>query len=183
MKNVIILGEARTDAGLLPFINTLLSCGFSSPAADYESELVDLNQLMLRHSDASFLARAHGDSMTGAGIHDGDVLAVDQSMQAQDGDIAAACMEGEYTMKGLRKRLDWLACGEAEPKAPVAATNVEQAANEAVQHWCQKIKADLSTVGKQSAVYLLPKRAKTTSQKQLFAAVQQYLRTASDTLG
>jgi len=43
MENVILLGEARMEAVLLPFINTLLSCGFPSPAADYESELVDLN--------------------------------------------------------------------------------------------------------------------------------------------
>ena len=106
MKNVILLGEARAEAVLLPFINTLLSCGFPSPAADYESELVDLNQLMLRHPDASFLARAHGDSMVGAGIHDGDVLAVDRSMQAQDGDIVVACVEGEYTVKRLSRRLD-----------------------------------------------------------------------------
>ena len=96
MENVILLGEARTDAVLLPFINTLLSCGFPSPAADYESDLVDLNQLMLLHPDASFLARAHGDSMTGAGIHDGDVLAVDRSMRAQDGG-RCCCLRGRRT--------------------------------------------------------------------------------------
>ena len=106
MTNVILLGKARPGAAVLPLLTVLLSCGFPSPAADYESELVDLNQLMLRHPDASFLARAHGDSMTGAGIHDGDVLAVDRSMQAQDGDIVVACVEGDYTVKRLRKRLD-----------------------------------------------------------------------------
>ncbi|RZK32008.1 MAG: hypothetical protein EOO63_02655 [Hymenobacter sp.] len=79
--------------------------------------------------------------------------------------------------------LDWLACSGAEPKAPVAAISVEQAANEAVQHWCQKNKVDLATVSKLSAVYLLPKRAKTTSAKQLFAAVQKDLRNTGNLLG
>ena len=67
MTNLLLLGDVRLDAGLIPFINTLLVCGFPSPADDYQSELVDLNRLMLRHPDASFLARAVGESMTGSG--------------------------------------------------------------------------------------------------------------------
>ena len=127
MENVILLGEARMEAVLLPFVNTLLSCGFPSPAADYESELVDLNQLMLRHPDASFLARAHGDSMTGAGIHDGDVLAVDRSMQAQDGDIVVACVEGEHTVKRLRKRLDSVMLEAENPGyKPIVVSNPDE---------------------------------------------------------
>lgn len=126
MENVILLGEARTEAALLPFISTLLSCGFPSPAADYESELVDLNQLMLRHPDASFLARAHGDSMTGAGIHDGDVLAVDRSMAAQHGDIVVACVEGEYTVKRLERRPDSVALvAENAAYAPIVVRNAD----------------------------------------------------------
>ena len=127
MENVILLGEARMEAVLLPFINTLLSCGFPSPAADYESELVDLNQLMLQHPDASFLARAHGESMTGAGIHDGDVLAVDRSMQAQDGDIVVACVEGEHTVKRLRKRLDSVVLEAENPGyKPIVVSNPDE---------------------------------------------------------
>lgn len=115
-----LLGPAfpLLSAQPLPLLNTLLSCGFPSPAADYESELVDLNQLMLRHPDASYLARAHGESMTGAGIHDGDVLAVDRSMQAQDGDIVVACVEGEYTVKRLSKRVDSVALVAENPAYP-----------------------------------------------------------------
>ena len=126
MENVILLGEARTDAVLLPFINTLLSCGFPSPAADYESELVDLNQLMLRHPDASFLARASGQSMVGAGINDGDVLAVDRSMEAQHGDVVVACVEGEYMVKRLEKRVNSVALVAENPAyPPVVVHNAE----------------------------------------------------------
>ena len=53
MANVILLGSVRAGLSTLPFIGTRLSCGFPSLAADYESEEVDLNRLMLRHPDAS----------------------------------------------------------------------------------------------------------------------------------
>ena len=128
MDHVILLGKAYPllSAHPLPMVNVLLSCGFPSPAADYESELVDLNRLMLRHPDASFLARAHGESMTGAGIHDGDVLAVDRSMQAQDGDIVVACVEGEYTVKRLSQRVDSVALVAENPAyKPIVVRNAD----------------------------------------------------------
>ena len=128
MDQVILLGKAYPllSAHPLPMVSALLSCGFPSPAGDYESELVDLNRLMLRHPDASFLARAHGQSMTGAGIHDGDVLAVDRSMQAQDGDIVVACVEGEYTVKRLSQRVDSVALVAENPAfKPIVVRNAD----------------------------------------------------------
>jgi DNA polymerase V len=127
MDRVILLGWAGTsEAPLIPWIDTLLTCGFPSPADDYQSELVDLNRLMLRHPDASFLARAQGQSMTGAGINDGDVLAVDRSMEAQHGDIVVACVEGEYTVKRLEKRPDSVALvAENSAYPPIVVRNAD----------------------------------------------------------
>lgn len=110
----------------LPLLDTLLSCGFPSPADDYQLELVDLNRLMLRHPDASFLARASGQSMVGAGINDGDVLAVDRSMEAQHGDVVVACVEGEYMVKRLEKRVNSVALVAENPAyPPVVVHNAE----------------------------------------------------------
>lgn len=82
---------------------------------------------MLRHPDASFLARATGDSMVGVGIHDGDVLAVDRSMTAQDGDIVVACIEGEFTVKRLAKRADWVELVAENPAYPtIVVSNAEE---------------------------------------------------------
>lgn len=124
MDCVILLGWAGLlpATQLLPFVDTRLPCGFPSPADDYQTELVDLNRLMLRHPDASFLARAVGESMTGAGIHDRDVLAVDRSMAAQHGDIVVACIEGEYTVK----RLDSVALVAENPAfRPIVVRNAD----------------------------------------------------------
>ncbi|MBD2722589.1 LexA family protein [Hymenobacter armeniacus] len=126
MANAILLGSVRAGLSTLPFISARLSCGFPSPAADYESELVDLNRLMLRHPDASFLAHAQGDSMTGAGIHDGDVLAVDKSLLPVHGDIVVAWVEGECVVKRLEKRADSVALvAENAAYAPVVVRNAE----------------------------------------------------------
>lgn len=128
MSHLAFLGPAvpLLSAQQLPLVDMRLSCGFPSPAADYESELVDLNRLMLRHPDASFLARAMGDSMQGAGIHDGDVLAVDRSMRAEDGDIVVACVEGEYTVKRLQKRADSAALVAENPAyGPIVVHNAD----------------------------------------------------------
>ena len=128
MDHVILLGPVAPllEANRLPFVDAQLRCGFPSPADDYQAEMVDLNRLMLRHPDASFLARAVGESMTGAGIHDGDVLAVDRSMMPQDGDIVVACIEGEYTVKRLSKRADSAALVAENPAfPPIVVRNAE----------------------------------------------------------
>ena len=48
--------------------------GFPSPAADHTQERVDLNKELIRNKDATYLFRVKGDSMTGAGIYEGDAL-------------------------------------------------------------------------------------------------------------
>lgn len=41
--------------------------------------------------------------MTGAGIDDGDILVVDRSVSPRNGDIIIAAIDGEFTVKRLRK--------------------------------------------------------------------------------
>lgn len=49
--------------------------------------------------DADFCLRAHGDSMTGAQIDDGDVVFIKQMSMVDNGDIAAVVIENETTLK------------------------------------------------------------------------------------
>ena len=64
--------------------------GFPSPAQDYISEAIDLNKELILHPATTYYARAVGDSMVGCGIDDGDLLVIDKSLEAQDGDIVVA---------------------------------------------------------------------------------------------
>ncbi len=53
---------------------------------------------------ADFLLRVHGLSMLGAGIFDGDLLAVQRNSEARDGQIVVARLGDEVTVKRFRQR-------------------------------------------------------------------------------
>ncbi len=93
-----------------------VEAGFPSPA---EEELVDtlsLDDLLIQNREATFLLKVSGDSMTGAGIMPGDMVIVDKGQTAKSGDIVIAQVDGEWTMKYLRKRGDTVTLLAANPK-------------------------------------------------------------------
>lgn len=75
--------------------------GFPSPAADY-TERIDITDEIIRHPETTFYARIDGNSMVDAGIHSGDLVVIDRSLQANDGDFVAAYIDGEFTIKEYR---------------------------------------------------------------------------------
>jgi DNA polymerase V len=81
------------------------SNAFGSPGTDSTVKRIDLNDLLIRHPEATFMIRAAGDGMHGAGISDGDMLLVDRAVTATHGAIIIAVVEGEM----LCRRLEMLA--------------------------------------------------------------------------
>ncbi len=79
-----------------------VAAGFPSPAAQYEEESLDLNRLLIRKPAATFFMKVAGNSMAGVGICSGDIIVVDRSLTAGDGDIVVACIEGDFTVKRIR---------------------------------------------------------------------------------
>ncbi|MBP7460672.1 MAG: translesion error-prone DNA polymerase V autoproteolytic subunit [Candidatus Delongbacteria bacterium] len=77
--------------------------GFPSPADDFIDKKLDLNEYLVHHPSATFFVRVEGDSMIGAGIHSGDLLIVDRSLEAMNNYIIVAVVNGELTVKRLRK--------------------------------------------------------------------------------
>ena len=75
-----------------------LHAGFPSPAADC-TERIDITRELVRHPETTFYARIEGDSMQDAGIFSGDLVVIDRSIQASDGDYVAAYIDGEFTVK------------------------------------------------------------------------------------
>jgi len=78
--------------------------GFPSPAADHTQKRIDLNEHIIRNKEATFLFRVKGDSMSGIGIYEGDMLVVDRSMDAKHNAIVIAVLNNEFTVKRLYKR-------------------------------------------------------------------------------
>ena len=86
----------------LPLFRSGVSAGFPSPAADYEEGKLDLNKHLVRNPAATFFVRVNGDSMIGAGIHNGDLLVVDRSLEPVDKSVVIAVLSGELTVKRIR---------------------------------------------------------------------------------
>lgn len=85
----------------LPFFQSAVEAGFPSPAEnDMDGEL-DLNELLIKHPAATFFLRVSGSSMIKAGIHHGDILVVDRSIEPAHGKIVIAALNGELTVKRL----------------------------------------------------------------------------------
>lgn len=75
--------------------------GFPSPSQDYATDELDLNERLIRDRVSTFVWQAAGHSMTGAGIHDGDLLLVDRGVHPVPGHVVVAVVDGEYTVKRL----------------------------------------------------------------------------------
>lgn len=102
--------SAQTDTELdLPLLEGV-QAGFPSPAADFIDISIDLNKHLVKHPSATFYARTKGDSMKDAGIFDGDLLIVDKSIDPIDGKIAICYIDGEFTVKRIKKENEevWL---------------------------------------------------------------------------
>ena len=93
---------ADTSTALdIPIVSTKIPAGFPSPASDFEENSLDLNTFLIKHKTSTFFAKVSGDSMKNAGVHDGDLLVVDRSLEASNRDIAVCYLNGEYTVKRL----------------------------------------------------------------------------------
>ena len=93
---------ARRQPVLIPLASDSVKAGFPSPSENYLAPEIDLNDLLVHHREATFYVRISGDSMTDAGILDGDLAVVDKSLTAADGDFVIAFVNGEFTIKQFR---------------------------------------------------------------------------------
>jgi DNA polymerase V len=82
-----------------PILATPVPAGFPSPAADFVEDRLNLDEHLIEHREATFFVRVTGQSMTGFGIHDGDLLVVDRAVDAADRNVVIAVVDGEFTVK------------------------------------------------------------------------------------
>ncbi len=105
--NVKVESIFRPDlstASLQPYFEAKVAAGFPSPAADYEEGRLDLNRHLIKNPAATFFVRVSGESMLGAGIHHGDLLIVDRSLEPKDKNVVIAVVNGDMTVKRIRIR-------------------------------------------------------------------------------
>ena len=80
-----------------------ISAGFPSPADDFKEVRISLDKELVKNKESTFYARVSGDSMIGAGLDDGDLLVIDRSLSPENGKIAVCFIDGEFTVKRIKK--------------------------------------------------------------------------------
>jgi len=90
--------ESSDDICELPFVGNL-QAGFISPAADYLGDSIDLNKLIIKNKDYTFIGRIDGTSMVDAFLKDQDFVVIDRSLEVRDSDMVVVSVNGEFTIK------------------------------------------------------------------------------------
>lgn len=93
--------HGKNKAMKLPLYSCYVAAGFPSPADDHIQKNLDLNEHLIHKPAATFFVRAQGNSMTKAGIHEGDILIVDRSLTPIHGKIVIAAVDGMLTVKRI----------------------------------------------------------------------------------
>ena len=91
---------------LLPFHLNKVGAGFPSPATDYVEDDIDINACLIKNIPSTFLIRVQGKSMNSIGIHDGDLLVVDRSLNPKNFSTVIANVNEELVVKTFIKEKD-----------------------------------------------------------------------------
>ena len=99
-------------------ISQLLESQLYLTAEDLGVQRIDLAQLLIKHSQATYFLRASGHSMTEVGIFDGDILVVDRAIKPRNAHIVVAIVDGDFTVKVLSQRGGRIKLKSANPTYP-----------------------------------------------------------------
>jgi DNA polymerase V len=88
---------------LLPFHLNKVGAGFPSPATDYVEDDIDLNIHLIKNIPSTFLIRVQGKSMNKVGVHDGDLLIVDKSLNPKNFSTVIVNINDELVVKTFIK--------------------------------------------------------------------------------
>lgn len=118
-------------ATLLLIEHASVPAGFPSPAEDHAQKRIDLNDVLIRHPQATFMLRVSGHSMTGAGLEDGDAIIVDRAITPRHGHIVVAIYQDEFCVKRLYRRAGRVKLQSANPTYP----DIEPREGETITIW------------------------------------------------
>ena len=87
---------------------------------------LDLNSYLVKRPCSTYYAKVSGDSMTGAGILDGDLIVVDRSQFPAAGKIVVVALNGEITVKRIQYQQEKiLLCPENDKYQTIALDSHE----------------------------------------------------------
>ncbi len=84
-----------------PLASAPVQAGLPNPIDDAQSDALTIDDYLIERPSQTVLVRVKGDSMTDAGILDGDLVVVEKAASAKRGDIVIAIVDGQFTLKRL----------------------------------------------------------------------------------
>jgi len=84
----------------IPLLGTI-SCGSPIYAEEHIEGMIPVSTKLIKSSEQYFILRAYGNSMDKKGIGDGDLVLIKKQQTASTGDIVAALVDNEVTIKEL----------------------------------------------------------------------------------
>lgn len=104
-----------------------VKAGFPSEAYNYIEQGIDFNRLLIKSKESTFCLYAGGNSLSGDGIFEGDMLVVDKLEEPYENAILIFSVDGEFTMKRLEYRKDHVALVSSNPDfAPIIVSEGEE---------------------------------------------------------
>lgn len=91
------------SATAVPALGRRVRAGKPTSGDNYQEDAVDLGKHLVRDPSSTFVMKVRGWSMRDAGIADGDELVVDRDVAAEDRRIVIADIDGELTVKRLKR--------------------------------------------------------------------------------
>ena len=96
-------GGERASAGAT---RASVAIGFGSPSGDTGVTRLDLNDMLVRHPQATFLMRIAGHAMREACIDSGDLVLIDRAIPPAHGHVVIAVVDDEFVCRRLNQQGD-----------------------------------------------------------------------------
>ncbi len=123
--NLVRVG--RDPAGGAESTRASVAIGFGSPSGDTGVTRLDLNDILVRHPQATFLMRITGDAMREIGIDSGDLVLVDRAIAPVHGHVVIAVVGDEFVCRRLHKKGQDLRLQAALPAHSTGCAHASQA--------------------------------------------------------
>lgn len=102
-----------------PLAESAVQAGMPVSVTATQGDYFVIDEMLVNTPSLTTMIPVKGDSMIGAGIHDGDVAIVEKRHLAKEGDIVVAIVDGEFTLKTLARERGKYVLLPANPAFPV----------------------------------------------------------------
>ncbi len=84
-------------------VASYVKAGFAAVMEDKIEKRISMDEILEINSPSTFVFKVSGDSMTDAGILDGDYVVIKKTPEARINDIVLAVIDNEFTLKTYKK--------------------------------------------------------------------------------